>query len=115
MNSLLIKQSQDKYIDAKAELERVVVTVKFLAERALAFQGNDQVMGILELLFQVDPFLAAHLEKYSNKGRGWFLTCLLLCDQLIVIIGKEIKTAKYSISVDSTPDINHSDKLCCIF
>ena len=25
-------------------------------------------------------------------------------------------TAKYySISVDSTPDISHSDKLCCIF
>ena len=28
----------------------------------------------------------------------------------------EIKTAKYySISVDSTPDIGHSDKLCLIF
>ena len=46
------------------------------------------------------------------------------CDQLMAIIGKEvlstiieeIKTAKYyPISVDSTPDISHSDKLCCIF
>ena len=46
------------------------------------------------------------------------------CDQIIAIIGKdvlstiieEIKRAKYySISVDSTPDTSHSDKLCCIF
>ena len=45
------------------------------------------------------------------------------CDQLIAIIGKEvlstiiekIKTVNYSISVDSTLDISHADKLRCIF
>ena len=77
------------------------------------------------MLSQFDPFLAAHLEKYGNKGKGSIsYLSSTTCDQLIAIIGKEvlstiieeIKTAKYySISVDSTPDISHSDKLCCIF
>ena len=108
-------------------LERVVATIKFLAERGLAFRGNDQVigsppsngnfLGTLELLSQFDPFLAAHLVKYGNKEKGSvsYLSSTT-CDQLSTII-EEIKTAEYySISVDScTPDISHSDKLCCIF
>ena len=74
-------------IYAKAVLERVVATIKFLAERNLAFRGNDQVigspsngnfLGTLELLSQFDPFLAAHLEKYGNKGEWSILTCLPL-------------------------------------
>ena len=52
--------------------KRVVVTIKFLAERDPAFRGNDQVigslsngnfLGSLELFSQFDPLLAAHLEK----------------------------------------------------
>ena len=58
-NSPLIEQYQAEQIYAKAVLERVVATIKFLAERSLAFRGNDQVigsssngnfLGILELL-----------------------------------------------------------------
>ena len=134
MNSLFIEQCQAERVYAKAVLERVAATIKFLAERGLAFRGNDQVigspsngnfLGTLELLSQFDPFLAAHLEKYGNKGKGSvsYLPSST-CDRLIAIIGKEvlstiieeIKTAKYySISVYSTPDISHSGKLCCIF
>ena len=87
--------------------------------------SNGNFLGTLELLSQFDPFLAAHLENYGNKGKGSvsYLSSTT-CDQLIAIIGKEvlstiieeIKPAKYySISVDSTPDISHSDKLYCIF
>ena len=65
VNSLLIEQCHAERIYAKAELERVVATIKFLAERSLAFQGNDQVigspsndnvLGTQELLSQFDPF-----------------------------------------------------------
>ena len=72
VNSLLIEQCQAERIYAKAVLERVVAIIKFLAERSLAFRGNDQVigspsngnfLGTLELLSQFDPFLAAHLGK----------------------------------------------------
>ena len=82
-------------------------------------------MGTLKLLSQFDPFLAAHLKKYDNNGKGSIsYLSFTLCNQLIAIIGKEVlstiieenKTAKYySISVDFIPDIIHSDKLCCIF
>ena len=65
VNLLLIEQCQAEQIYAKAVLERVVVTIKFLAERSQAFRGNDQVIGLpsngnflgtLELLSQFDPF-----------------------------------------------------------
>ena len=80
--------------------------------------SNGNFFGTLELLFQFRPFLAAHLEKYGNKGKGSisYLSSTTY-DQLIATIGKEvlstiigeIKTAKYySISVDSIPDISHS-------
>ena len=79
VNSLLIEQCQVELIYAKAMLESLVATIKFLAEGSLAFRGNDQVigspsngnflfLGTLELLSQFDPFLAAHLEMYGNKG-----------------------------------------------
>ena len=65
------------------------------------------------------------MDKYGNKGKGSIsYLSSTTCDQLIAIIGKEvlgtiieeIKTAKYySISVDSTPDISNSNKVCCIF
>ena len=81
-------------------LERVVTTIKFLAEKSLVFRANDQVigspsnanfLGTLELLSQFDPFLAAHLEKYGNKGKGSIsYLSSTTCDQLIAIIGKEV-------------------------
>ena len=87
--------------------------------------SNGNFLGTLELLSQFDPFLAAHLEKYGNKGKGSIsYLSSTTCDQLIATIGKEvlstiieeIKTAKYyPISVNSTPYINNSDKVCCIF
>ena len=100
VNSLLIEQCQVERIYATAVLERVVATIKFLAERSLAFRGNYQVigspsngnfLGTLELLSQFDPFLAAHLEKYGNKWKGSIsYLSSTTCDQLIAIIGKEV-------------------------
>ena len=72
VNSLLIEQYQAERIYAKAVLERVVTTIKFLAERSLAFRGHDQVigppsngnfLGTLELLSQFDPFFSCSLGK----------------------------------------------------
>ena len=79
-------------------------------------------MGIIELLSKYDPFLATHIEKYGSKGHG--STSYLshsICDELINIIAKSVtevivKEAQcsryFSISVDSTPDITHTDQLC---
>ena len=54
--------------------------------------SNVNFLGSLELLFQFDTFLAAHLEKYGNKGKG-SVSCLsssTTCDQIKAIIGKEV-------------------------
>lgn len=125
-------KTQCKY--GESVLQRVVAVIKFLAERGLAFRGHDEIigsahngnyLGTLELLAQFDPFLATHIEKYGAKGRGSvsYLSSTI-CHELIDIMGKkvlnciidELKQAKYySVSIDSTPDVSHIDRLTCIF
>lgn len=111
-------------------LKRVVSTVKFLASRGLAFRGSDEkfgspnngnFLGCLELLAEYDPFLAAHIERYGNAGRGTAsYMSSAICDEFIGMMSShvmktildELKNAKYfAFSVDSTPDITHVDQL----
>ena len=117
----------------KNVLQRIVAVVKFLAERGLPFRGHDEIigsqangnyLGILELISQFDPFLAAHIDKYGNRGRGHVsYYASTVCDEFIQIMGQklfqsiihELKCAKYfSVSIDSTPDITHIDQLTCV-
>jgi len=82
---------------------------------------NGNYLGCLELISKFDPFLASHINKYSNKSRGnvSYLSGRI-CDEFIdlmsktvlEIICKEIKLAKYfSIIVDSAPDVSKVDQL----
>ena len=114
----------------RAVLMRVLDVLKFLCERGLAIRGKDETigsvhngnfLGIMELLSLYDPFLKRHLDTYGNKGKG--TTSYLshtICDELIKIMAdkvmatiiQELQQCKYfSISVDSTPDITHTDQL----
>ena len=85
--------------------------------------SNSNFLGTLELLSHFDPFLAAHMEKYGNNGKGSVsylssTTCerSIIGKEVLSTIIEEMKTDKYySISVNFTADISHSDKLCCIF
>ncbi|XP_063802615.1 zinc finger MYM-type protein 1-like [Pseudophryne corroboree] len=115
-------------------LRRILSTIKLLSSRGLAFRGNDEIigsvhngnyLGCLEFLAEYDPFLAEHIQMHANKGRGHvsYLSSTI-CDEFIEVIGQqvlrqiitEIKTSKYySVSVDSTPDISHTDQLTLIF
>jgi len=69
VDSLVVKHNAERAYP-RSILERVVATIKFLAERGLPFRGHDEVLnspsngnflGTLELLAQFDPFLANHL------------------------------------------------------
>ena len=114
----------------KEVLRRVVSVVTFLVTRGLALRGSNEVfgsehngnyLGCLELLSEYDPFLAQHIEKYGNRGRGnpSYLSSticeefvLLMAEEVRQVIINEIASAKYySFSVDSTPDISHTDQL----
>ena len=99
--------------------------------RGLAFRGTDETvgspnnrnyLGLLELIATVDPFLCQHIKMHANCGKGH--TSYLsktICKEVVNILGKaaediiisELKEAKYfSISLDSTLDIAHTDQLC---
>ena len=114
-------------------LERIVEVIRFISERGLAFRGSNETigsesngnyLGILELLAKFDPFLNEHLNNYANKGKS--VTSYLshrICDEFIELLAThvenhivtELKTAKYfSISLDSTPDLSHTDQLTLI-
>jgi len=114
-------------------LRRVVAVIKFLAQRAMPFRGDDEVLGsvhngnflgILELIAQFDPFLLNHLQQYGNAGRGvpsYISSTIvegliqLMADKVHATIVAELKRAKYfSVSVDSTPDLTHADQLTVI-
>ena len=89
------------------------------------FPQNDNFLGILELLPEYDIFLAEHIQKRGNKGKGHILYFpSTVCEKFIDVIAtkvldviiSEIKQAKYySVSVDSTPDITIVDQLTIIF
>ncbi|XP_040197362.1 zinc finger MYM-type protein 1-like [Rana temporaria] len=130
VDTLLLQQLRSEQEYWHKVLTRVVSVIRFLASRGLPFRGENQIigsakngnyLGILELLSEFDPFLEEHLKLYGNPGKGnpSYLSANI-CEEFIEIMGQhvlsaileEIKESKYySISVDSTPDISHTDQL----
>lgn len=114
-------------------LNRIIAVIRTLAERGLAFRGTDEkfgslqngnFLGLLELISQFDPFLAGHIAKYGNSGKGnpSYLS-KTICDELIQLMAQkiheaiieEVKSSGYfSLSVDSTPDLSHIDQLSVV-
>ncbi|CAH1103178.1 unnamed protein product [Psylliodes chrysocephalus] len=96
--------------------------------RGLSFKGTDEklgsrsnglFLGSLELISQFNPFLAQHLSKYGNKGKGnGSYISPDVCDEFIEsmrkLVFKQIldvvhEARYYSITLDSTPDTSHTD------
>lgn len=111
-------------------LKRILATVKLLSKQGLTFRGSDEnlenryrgnYLSCLVYLAEFDDFLAEHLRRYGNQGKGStsYLShhicdefILLMKDKLLDTFTAEIKTAKYFlIIIDSTPDISHCDQL----
>lgn len=117
----------------KLVLKRAVSVIKFIAERGLAFRGDDELvgsprngnyLGILELIAQYDEFLAQHIETRANCGKGHtnYLSSTIM-EELISVMGEQViaeiisrvkKSKYYSISLDSTPDAAHIDQLTLV-
>ncbi|XP_068238412.1 zinc finger MYM-type protein 1-like [Palaemon carinicauda] len=133
LDSHLENQTEKERTYRRKVLVRVVAVVKFLALIGLAFLGENEVfglenngnfLGIIELLAQFDPFLANHVSRLGNAGRGTLsYMSSTICNEFIELMTKKVlnniiaavKTAKYfAISVDSTPDISHTDQLTFI-
>ena len=93
--------------------------IKFLSSRGLAFRGSSELvgspqngnfLGMLELLAEYDTFLAEHIQKRVNKGKGhvsYFSSTV--CEEFIDVIATKVldiitsetkQTKYYSVSVD---------------
>ncbi len=114
-------------------LRRSIAVICTLAERGLAFRGteerfgslqNGNFLGLLKFINQFDPFLAGHILKYENSGKGnpSYLS-KTTCEELIQLIAQkvhalivdEVKSSRYfSLSVDSTSDLSHIDQLSVV-
>lgn len=85
---------------------------------------NGNFMMCLALIAEHDPFLSEHIARYGNSGSG--LTTYLsstVCEELITVMGEsvsskiveQVKLSKYySLIIDSSPDITHTDQLSFI-
>ena len=88
------KESERKYW--RKLLARVLSVIKFLSSRGLAVRGSSELvgspqngdfLGILELLAEYDAFLAEHIQKRVNKGKGhvsYFSSTV--CEEFIDVI-----------------------------
>ena len=85
----------------KEVLRKVVSVVTFLVTRGLALRGSNEVfgsghngnyLGCLELLSEYDPFLAQHIEKYGNRGRGnpSYLSSTI-CEEFVLLMAEEVR------------------------
>jgi hypothetical protein len=133
LDSKLLVQIDHEKIYWGRVLEKVVFIIKTLASPGLPFRGQEEIFGspkngnymmLLELLSEFDSFLAQHISKYSNFGIGsTSYLASTICEEIINLMAKkvkeviinEVKIRKYfSIIVDSTSDITHSDQLAFI-
>ncbi|GFX65936.1 zinc finger MYM-type protein 1 [Trichonephila clavipes] len=100
-----------------------------LSSRGLMFRGDvehifSQYKGILELIVEYDPSFSSHIDRYENKDRrksSYLLSTI--CEEIIEKTGnkvqeniiKDIQEAKYLfLSIDSTPDVSHTDQLTVV-
>uniref|UniRef100_A0A3B3QZT7 TTF-type domain-containing protein n=1 Tax=Paramormyrops kingsleyae TaxID=1676925 RepID=A0A3B3QZT7_9TELE len=93
----LKQQFDSEHAYWKEVLRRVVVVVRHLSERGLAFRGKTEIigrsdngnfLGTLEVISEFDPFLKAHMEKFGNAGKGTpsYLSSTI-CQEFIELMG----------------------------
>lgn len=129
----LMKQIDEERQKWKAILERMMAITLFLAENNLAFRGrsdtlntphNGNFLGLVQLLGKFDPVMIEHLRSVANQETKNYYFSKNIQNELIELLGNEvrdtiimkIKRSKYfSIILDCTPDISHTEQLSVTF
>ncbi|XP_068234152.1 uncharacterized protein [Palaemon carinicauda] len=84
----------------RSVLKRVIIIIHFIAERGLAFRGDNELvgsprngnfLGIFELISQYNDFLACHIKSESNPGNGHtkYLSSTVM-EEVISIMGEQL-------------------------
>lgn len=124
-----IRREQQTWRDI---LDRIVSTVKFLAEQNLALRGHREFLdddntenpgnflALLRYLGKYDPVVRQHLDHASLNPRSPSYLSHEIQNEFIELLGKsikksivsDIKSAKYfSIMFDTTPDLAHREQM----
>ena len=98
IDSGLVKLYESEVQYWQQVLRRKVSVVKFLCVRAFCGKNeltgssnNGNYRGILEVMSEYDTFLAEHISKHSNKGRGHasYLSSTI-CEDMIELMGQKV-------------------------
>lgn len=129
----LQKQLEDEKARWSSVMERMIAITLFLAEHNLPFRGskdtlytprNGNFLGLVQLLGQFDPVMMEHLRRVMQKESKHFYfskniqneVIKLLADEVRGQILSKIRSAKYfSIILDCTPDISHTEQMSVTF
>ncbi|XP_044947803.1 zinc finger MYM-type protein 1-like [Hordeum vulgare subsp. vulgare] len=113
-------------------LLRILLIVKFLAERNIAFRGsnrklyqesNGNFLGLIEMLAEFDPVIKEHVDRITNdKIRDHYLgpsiqneLINMLATAIRSRIIEKVNEAKYfSVILDCTPDASHQEQMSLI-
>lgn len=116
-----------------AVIERLLSIVKFLSKQCLAFRGssnklfesnNGNYLQLVEMVSKFDAVLSEHLRRVElrNKNTPHYLgwehqneLIVLLANSVQDVILNQIRESKYfSIILDCTPDITHTEQITII-
>jgi hypothetical protein len=104
-----------------------------LAEHNLSFRGssdklntpkNGNFLGLVQLLGKFDPVMIEHLRRVMHKETNHHYFSKNIQNEVIHLLGNEvrgqiiskIKKAKYfSVILDCTPDISHTEQMSVTF
>lgn len=113
----------------KNVLERLMKITLFLSKHNLAFRGssdkfftenNGNFLGLVELLGEYDETLKEHLRRIISKDVSDHYCGKIIQNELIELMARKtredilekLKSAKYySLILDCTPDISHTEKM----
>ncbi|KAJ3581113.1 hypothetical protein NHX12_017032 [Muraenolepis orangiensis] len=115
-------------------LKRIVAIIQSLAERNVALRGsadtlyhpnNGNFLKEVELMAKFEPVLKHHIEKIGSRvgnmttflGKKYIQNELIsaISEQIMEAMIGEIKVCKYfSILLDCTPDISHTEQLSVV-
>ncbi|XP_025416074.1 uncharacterized protein LOC112687548 [Sipha flava] len=113
----------------KSILERLISITLYLSKHNLAFRGssdklfernNGNYLGLVELLGKYDNKMKEHLNRittqklnltyYSKDIQNELIN--LMASKVLEIIQQKVQVAKYfSVILDCTPDVSHSEKM----
>lgn len=125
-----IFESEKKYW--KAILQRIVSIIQLLGQQSLAFRGssdllykhnNGNFLKIIELMALYDPIMSEHVRRTINTKNKTHYLGKDIQNEIINLISGAIKKrildmlkkAKYySIILDCTPDLSHTEQMTMI-